>query len=62
MVDASTPMTPCITDWRLYVLCQKEAKTSLPKSSKANLGIGYKSLAENLIHFQMHGCILDIID
>ena len=63
LVDASTPMPfkkPCITDWKLCVLCQKDTKAGLEcpaRSSKAPVGSGYKSLAEHLIQFQMHGCM-----
>ena len=39
---------------------QKDTKTGLEcpaRSSKAPIGSGYKSLAEHLIQFQMHGCL-----
>ena len=55
MVDAFTPMPPCITDWNLCVIFQKDTKTGLPKPKHL-----YKSLDDVLIHFQMHGRILDI--
>ena len=63
LVDASTPMPskkPCITDWKFCIICQKDTKTGLEcpaRSSKAPIGSGYKSLADHLIQFQMHGCM-----
>ena len=67
LVDACTPIPfkkPCITDWKLCILCQKDTKTGLEcpaRSSKAPIGSSYKSLVEHLIQFHMHGCLpLDI--
>ena len=67
-MDASTPMPfkkHCITDWKLCVLYQKDTKAGLEcpdRSSKAPIGCGYKSLAEHLIQFQMHGCMPPDLD
>ena len=63
LVDVSTPLPckkPCVTDWNLCVLCQKDTKTGLEcpaRSHKAPIGSGYKSLSEHLAQFQMHGCM-----
>ena len=64
LVDVSIPTTskkPCVTDWKLCVLCQKDTKTGLEcpaRSPKALIGSGYKSLAKHLANkFQMHDCM-----
>ena len=63
LVDASTPIPfkkPCLTGWKLCVLCQMDTKRGLEcpaRSSKAPIGSGYKSLTEQLIQFEMQGCM-----
>ncbi len=65
LVDASTPIYGFqeTLHHRLEALCSlsKGGLECPARSSKAPIGIGYKSLAEHLIQFQMYGCMpLDI--
>lgn len=46
------------TNWDLCVFCQRNTKTALEcpaRSSKPPIGIGYVSLANQLLQFDSHG-------
>ena len=60
LINASVPTSkrPCITNWKLCVLCQVDTKAALEcpaRSMRPTFGSGYKSLAEHLMQFQSLG-------
>ena len=69
-IDPSKPSTsrenePAVIDWKLCVFCQKSTGEKLQcpaKSTKKDAGIGYKTVADNIIKFDDINCLPSSIE